>query len=129
MLPVVVLSQKEQVRNKELHSLLNCLSLSLSFNFKLQSINIKIFPLFLQVLRSPLCTAFGLKIWAAAASPGKPGCTMAFSPCGVPLELSRVGIMMPEPLRLQFYLVIHLVTRVSRKNSYAVQGCSGLGRG
>ena len=29
---------------------------------------------------------------------------MALSPCGFPLELSRVGIMKPEPLQLQFGL-------------------------
>ena len=116
-------------KNNELQSLLDCLFLSLSFYCKLQSFNNKIFPFYLQVLRSPSCTAFGKKIWEAATSPSKPGCTMAFSPCGVPLELSRVGIMMHEALRLQFYLVIHLVIRISRINPYAVRGCSDLGRG
>ena len=71
----------------------------------------------------------GITIWAAAASSGKPGYTMALSPCGVPLKLSRVGIMMPEPLQLQFYLVMLLMTRISKGNPYAVRGCSGLGQG
>ena len=61
-------------------------------------------------LCSPSCVAFGIKVWATTASPGKPGYTMALSPCGVTLELSRVGIKKHEPLQLQFYLVILLVT-------------------
>ena len=59
-------------KNKELQSLRDCLFLSLSFYCRLQNFNNKIFPFYLQVLRSPLCTAFGKKIWAAAGSLGKP---------------------------------------------------------
>ena len=71
-------------------------------------------------LCSPSCAAFGIKVWEIVVSPNKPGYTMALSPCGVTLELSRVGIKNPEPLQLQFYLVIHLVTRISRRNPYVV---------
>ena len=67
------------------------------------------FPFVITGLCSPSCAAFGI-VWVAAASPGKPGYTMALSPYGVTLELSRVGIKKLEPLQLQFYLVILLVT-------------------
>ena len=83
------------------------------------------------ILGSSLSNVHGLgvTIWAAAVGSGNPGYTMALSPCGVPLKLSRVGIMMPEPLQLQFYLVMLLITRISKGNPYAMRGCSGLGQG
>ena len=102
--------------------------LTLGSLFRLQSSNNK-FLFAIAGLCSPSCAAFGIKIWAAAASPSKPGYTMALSPCRVTLELSRVGIKKPEPLQLQFYLVMLLITRISKGNPYAVRGCSGLGQG
>ena len=64
------------------------------------------FSLLITGLGPPFCAVFGTKLGNSCRFTGKPGLTMALSPCVVPLGILRVGALRPAILAASVYPVI-----------------------